>query len=430
MADGKKTCFVVMGFGEKTDYKTSRVLDLNKTYRYIIKKAVEDAGLQCIRADEIPHAGTIDVPMYEMLLDADLVIADLSTSNLNAAYELGIRHALKPATTIIIAESQFDAPFDVNHITIRKFRHDGKALDIEEVERFRAVLTQAIVDVMANGRVDSPVYTFLQLRPPNRTVAEQMADRLVAAATAPAAAPTAQSLAMLMDLVRGCKADGNWANAKALLMSARMIAPNDVYVTQQLALATYKSKQPDAVTALNEARTLLGGLNPTNCNDAETLGLWGAVHKRLFEATGDAAALDAAIQAHEKGYWLLNDHYNGINLAFLLDLRARRQADRAEAIADAMQARRTRRAVATLCTDRLATLKDTPENRSERYWIVATQAEAALGDGLPDAEARSSALLAQAATLADAATLGSTTEQLAKLRPLLAESPLRWVRTD
>ena len=149
MADGKKTCFVVMGFGEKTDYKTSRVLDLNKTYRYIIKKAVEDAGLQCIRADEIPHAGTIDVPMYEMLLDADLVIADLSTSNLNAAYELGIRHALKPATTIIIAESQFDAPFDVNHITIRKFRHDGKALDIEEVERFRAVLTQAIVDASA-----------------------------------------------------------------------------------------------------------------------------------------------------------------------------------------------------------------------------------------------------------------------------------------
>jgi hypothetical protein len=30
MADGrKKTCFVVMGFGEKTDYKTCRVLDLN-----------------------------------------------------------------------------------------------------------------------------------------------------------------------------------------------------------------------------------------------------------------------------------------------------------------------------------------------------------------------------------------------------------------
>jgi ATP-dependent protease HslVU ATPase subunit len=37
-----KCCFVVMGFGEKTDYKTSRVLDLDKTYKHIIKKAVEE----------------------------------------------------------------------------------------------------------------------------------------------------------------------------------------------------------------------------------------------------------------------------------------------------------------------------------------------------------------------------------------------------
>jgi hypothetical protein len=427
MAD-KKTCFVVMGFGEKTDYKTSRVLDLNKTYRYIIKMAVEEAGLTCIRADEIAHAGTIDVPMYEMLLDADVVIADLSTSNLNAAYELGVRHALKPSTTIIIAESQFDAPFDVNHITIRKFRHDGKALDIEEAERFRGVLKQAILDVMANGRVDSPVYTFLPLQPPNRTVAQQLADQIAGAMAAPAAPAAAQSLAVVMDLVRGCKADGNWANAKALLLSARMIAPNDVYVTQQLALATYKSKQPDAVAALHEARGILQALNPTTANDAETLGLWGAVHKRLFEATGDAAALDVAIAAHEKGWWLLNDYYNGINLAFLLDLRAGRQTDRAEAIADAMQAQRTRRAVAAICAQCLAALKDAPENRGERYWIMATQAEAALGDGLPDAEARSAALLALAAPFGDTSSLQSTQEQLAKLRPMLAASPLQWVQ--
>lgn len=428
MADDKKTCFVVMGFGEKTDYKTSRVLDLNKTYRHIIKKAVEDAGLTCIRADEIPHSGTIDAPMYEMLLDADLVIADLSTSNLNAAYELGIRHALKPATTIIIAEDQFDAPFDVNHITIRKFRHDGKSLDIDVVEDFRAKLKQAVVDVLANGRVDSPVYTFLPaLQSPSRRAQQAVA---AAAADAAPAAPAGQSLAALMDAVRGCKSRLDWATARTLLLSAQVIAPHDVYVTQQLALVTYKGKQPDAVGALHEARRILETLNPTTSNDAETLGLWGAVHKRLHEATGDAAALDTAIAAHEKGWWLLSDYYNGINLAFLLDQRAQRQADRADAVADAVQARRTRRAVSAVCAQRLAGLKDTPENRGERYWVIATQAEAALGDGLPDAEARASALLAQAAPLADADTLLSTTEQLAKLRPLLVQSPLRWVRSD
>jgi hypothetical protein len=74
----KQTCFVVMGFGKKTDFQTGRVLDLDKTYKYIIKPAVAAAGLECVRADEIKHSGIIDVPMYEQLLNADVVVADLS----------------------------------------------------------------------------------------------------------------------------------------------------------------------------------------------------------------------------------------------------------------------------------------------------------------------------------------------------------------
>jgi hypothetical protein len=80
-----------MGFGKKTDYATGRVLDLDKSYSYIIKPAAEEAGIACKRADEIVHSGTIDVPMFEQLLTADVVIADVSTSNPNAFYELGVR---------------------------------------------------------------------------------------------------------------------------------------------------------------------------------------------------------------------------------------------------------------------------------------------------------------------------------------------------
>jgi hypothetical protein len=78
-----------MGFNEKKDPISGRVLDLNKSYRGIIKPAAEDAGYYCLRADEIQHAGIIDVPMYDWLYKADLVIADLSTLNPNAFYELG-----------------------------------------------------------------------------------------------------------------------------------------------------------------------------------------------------------------------------------------------------------------------------------------------------------------------------------------------------
>ena len=62
---------MVMGFGKKTDFETGRTLDLDKSYRNIIKPAVEAAGLKCVRADEIVHSGLIDVPMYEQLLNAE-----------------------------------------------------------------------------------------------------------------------------------------------------------------------------------------------------------------------------------------------------------------------------------------------------------------------------------------------------------------------
>src|ERR1041385_8652495 len=140
----KGPCFVVMGFGKKTDFESGRTLDLDKSYRNIIKPAVKDAGLECIRADEIVHSGLIDVPMYDQLLNADVVVADLSTSNKNAFYELGIRHALRPYTTVVIAENGMKAPFDVNHVMVRSYHHLGEDIGVSEANRFTALLTSAI----------------------------------------------------------------------------------------------------------------------------------------------------------------------------------------------------------------------------------------------------------------------------------------------
>ena len=103
------------------------------TYNYLIKPAVTAAGLKCVRADEITHSGPIEVPMYEQLLNADVVIADLSTSNKNAYYELGVRHALRPYTTIIICEDGIKTfPFDVNHVLIQQYLHMGEGIDYGE----------------------------------------------------------------------------------------------------------------------------------------------------------------------------------------------------------------------------------------------------------------------------------------------------------
>src|SRR5215468_1254407 len=159
------TCFVVMGFGKKTDFETGRVLDLDQSYINLIKPAVEAAGLKCVRADEIVHSGLIDVPMYQQLLHADVVIADLSTANRNAFYELGVRHALRPYTTIIIAEDGIKPPFpfDLNHVAIRMYHHLGEDIGVSEAASFGAKLKEAITEILSKSPPDSdsPVYTFL-----------------------------------------------------------------------------------------------------------------------------------------------------------------------------------------------------------------------------------------------------------------------------
>jgi hypothetical protein len=59
---------------------------LNRAYQNMIKPTVEKAELTCIREDEIVHSELIDVPLYEKLLNADVVVADLLTSNKNTIY--------------------------------------------------------------------------------------------------------------------------------------------------------------------------------------------------------------------------------------------------------------------------------------------------------------------------------------------------------
>lgn len=384
------TCFVVQGFGKKTDFTDGRVLDLDASYA-VIKEAVEAAGLECIRADEIQHAGTIDLPMYQQLLQADLVIADLSTYNVNAAFELGVRYGLRPHATIIVAEEGFKNPFDVGHIVIRRYKHLGEDIGTKEAKRFRDDLKQAIAEILAEPKTDSPVYTFLHwLRPP---LAEQAAPvelkaTAVASATTrgslgigpmePAAAPAAPSAKSSLDAALDRIAASDFAAACQLLEEVRKQRPNDSFVIQQLALATYKAKQPTPEAALLKAKDILAELSPATTNDPETLGLWGAIHKRLWDLRHQDADLTESIAAYERGFYVKQDYYNGINLAYLLNLRALnalKAGQRDEGIADAVQARRTRREVIRYAEPILS--KDMADDK--RYWVLATLWEAAVG---------------------------------------------------
>jgi tetratricopeptide (TPR) repeat protein len=417
----KKKCFVVMGFGTKTDFQQQKAYDLDKTYRTIIRPAVIDAGLECIRADDVVHAGIIDKPMYELLLNADVVVADLSTSNANAIYELGVRHALRPYTTIVIAEKNFKFPFDIGHLLVRPYTHGGEWIDAEDAANARDALKKAIVELLEKNQVDSPVHTFLPALLQSSGGELTEAEPIV-----PASARGAedQTVTLLMRMFREARAASSWSAAKMALEQLKTRMAGDPFIVQQLALATYKSKQPDPKTALADAKNILSELQPRTSNDPETLGIWGSIHKQLWELDRRPEDLNESIRSYGKGFHLKDDYYNGINYAFMLNVRAGALASGRDAIADFVWAERVRHRVIELCEERLAAgVKDESGNvdREQLFWLRATLIEALIGTGQV---ARAESLKDEAIREAPEPWMQQSLDyQLNKLKELLANAP-------
>lgn len=406
MGNTDKRCFVVMGFGIKTDYINGRKLDLNKSYRLLIKPVVEAKGIECVRADEITHSGSIDVQMYRELLQADLVIADLSTLNANALYELGIRHALRPYTTIVISENKLVYPFDLNHVVIHSYQHLGDAIDYEEVERFRAALGNVIQTVLDKTQADSPVYTYLNsLIPPK--LQEQIEKAMVESEKPEKAPEIGKALSLIIQEAEDAIDTKEFAKAKNLFQTAAMLSTansgqNDTYLTHRLAFTTYKAAEPDLVTALYESLGLLKSIHLDTTNDPETVSSAGAVEKKLYECGEGDQHLEDSILYYQRSYYLLNNRYNGINLAMTLVYHATSalaDSDQ-ERIADLVFAQRTWKRVLYLCDRDWKLIQEKEKNdqalitdgtkdgqelqeyyNSQKYWILVNRAESSFGLG-------------------------------------------------
>src|SRR5919205_1922809 len=105
-------CFVLMPFGKKPDAAGS-LIDFDAVYSDLIRPAIEAAELEAIRADEEMTGGIIHKPMFERLILCEFAIADLTTANANVFYELGVRHAVRPWSTVLLFAEGGRLPFDV-----------------------------------------------------------------------------------------------------------------------------------------------------------------------------------------------------------------------------------------------------------------------------------------------------------------------------
>lgn len=128
-------CFVAMPFGKKPPPgKKKPLIDFDRIYLYI-ERAASDVGLECVRADFEASGGFIHRPMYERLLVAEYVVADLTLANPNVTYEVGVRHGSRSKATLLICAQNFvdQLPFDFKPLRVLTYLL-GKNGNLSEVE--------------------------------------------------------------------------------------------------------------------------------------------------------------------------------------------------------------------------------------------------------------------------------------------------------
>ncbi|MBW9066100.1 hypothetical protein JNB71_22590 [Rhizobium herbae] len=119
-ATPKKQCFVVGPIGD--DDSDDRI-----HADWLLEEIIEPVFaehfpyFEVTRADKISNPGRIDAQVITALLESELVIADLTTLNPNAFYEIGIRHMIQKPIIHMHLEGQ-RIPFDIASFRSIKFQ--------------------------------------------------------------------------------------------------------------------------------------------------------------------------------------------------------------------------------------------------------------------------------------------------------------------
>jgi hypothetical protein len=152
----KMRAFIVTPFGKKKDAKGNEI-DFDLVRTELIEKALDRLGVTGRTTMEVIKAGNIRVEMFQRLLVADLVVAEVSIHNANVFYELGIRHALRQNRTFMLrrgGEQGDKAPFDLQTDRYMTYDADDPAKSVND-------LVAALSATLDSDDQDSPVFRSL-----------------------------------------------------------------------------------------------------------------------------------------------------------------------------------------------------------------------------------------------------------------------------
>lgn len=362
----KPHAFIAMPFGTKPG-PDGQPIDFNRVYSEYLRPALEAAGLEVFRADQEQRAGDIRSDMFQELLMADLVVADLTLENPNVWYELGVRHALRARGVVLVCGGRVTTAFDL--YTDRKLRYDLQNIlrdggpETMTLEADKAGLTRMVKETMESwhGRKISPVYHLLpHLQEPDwkslrigdvcefwelhdaweaRVLLARKAGRpgdiLVLADEAPVAAFRAEAWIRAGLALRRAE---HFDFALEQLERGLEIAPLNLQGLQEKGICLQRLAMAGAPGhALERAREHYRNVLQRYPGDVETWSLLGRVDKDAWtqawrrsgrsaeqmrdDAAYEDALLRAAIDSYAKGYRRYPAHYySGSNALTLMHL--------------------------------------------------------------------------------------------------------------
>ncbi len=354
--------FVVMPFGTKPG-ADGQMIDFNRVYDEYIGPALKAAGLEAFRADKEMRGGDILTDMFQELLVADLVVADLTIDNPNVWYELGVRHALRARGVVIVCGGKVTTAFDL--YTNRKLRYGLKegAPDPATLKDDKDKLVKMVQETMESWheRKVSPVYHLMpNLQEPDwkslrigdvREFWEQhdaweeridlarragrIGDLLVLANEAPIAAFRVEAWVKAGEALRRTE---RYEFALEHLEHGLALEPRNLRVLREKGICLQRLALAGAPGhSIDRAREHYRNVLECYPADPETWGLLGRVDKDAWiaawrrdgqtpeqmreDAAYEDALLRAAIDSYARAYRVSPGHYfSGINALSLMHL--------------------------------------------------------------------------------------------------------------
>jgi tetratricopeptide (TPR) repeat protein len=397
-----RRAFVIMPFGPKKSSDGPEI-DFDVVYDELLRPAIIAAGLSPHRADADRRGGSIHLDMFQDLLLAEFVVADLTLDNPNVWYEIGVRHALRSGGTVLTYALRNRLPFDIAGQRMQRYTLKDGRLVPGRVEAERTALTEAIAATLGawRGRRASPVYQLIpSLKEPDWktlkagdvnefweqlenwksrvTVAQRKqrpGDILILADETPNSILEFEALRAAADALVKLKRP---RYALTILERARKLDPDDVKARQLEGIALGRDSR------YAEAREMLRRLAEER-KDGETLGLlartwkdewtqvWNAHPLRKSDPTAaardTASTLQSAAAAYVEAFRAApSEYYPGINALTLGRLWEHVTGRTSKLSLDLIAAGVRWSAAAAV-------------ERDKDYWALATRAELALIEG-------------------------------------------------